>query len=181
MPLSGGPLESNGEQPGLSIIQANEVSPNPVISSILTSSEIITLLGKRGCKNLSSQLDLQACSQNPLYNGGFGDVYSGMFHDGTKVAIKTMRQYDADGLPDGKYQKRSAKELYTWSKCNHPNVARLLGLAEFRGRLAMISDWADNGNLPQYIKNNPSVNRCSLSTSVCEGLVYLHESNIVGS
>lgn len=145
----------------------------------MSSADIITLLEKQGCENLTSRLNFQAYSEYPVSTGGYGDVYSGRLVDDTPVAIKIIRPHDSDGLSAGKYQKRAAKELYAWSKCNHPNVLRLLGLAEFRNRLAMISLWAENGTLPSYIRKNPLVNRCSLSTSVSEGLAYLHVNGII--
>lgn len=41
--------------------------------------------------------------------------------------------------------------------------------------------WAENGTLPSYIRNKPSVDRCSLSASICEGLAYLHEHRIIST
>ncbi|KAJ1304116.1 hypothetical protein OPQ81_008518 [Rhizoctonia solani] len=99
--------------------------------------------------------------------------------DGSPIAIKTIRAYGISGSPAGKYQKRAAKELYTWSKCKHPNVVSLMGLAVFRNTLAMISLWEGNGNLLQYLSTHPSTDRCRLSTSICAGLAYLHENQIV--
>lgn len=43
----------------------------------------------------------------------------------------------------------------------------------------MVSWWQENGTLPQYLSKNPSANRCKLSTSICAGLVYLHDNDIV--
>lgn len=154
-------------------------SHNTVISSHLSSSEIIALLQERGCNNLTHVLNPRACSRFPVSTGGFGDIYYGTLLNGSTVAIKAVRPCDQGELSAGKYQKRAARELYAWSKCNHPNVARLLGLAKFRGRLAMISDWAENGSLLFYLTKNPSANRCSLSTSICKGLAYLHDNEIV--
>ncbi|KAG9079832.1 hypothetical protein FRC06_007415 [Ceratobasidium sp. 370] len=75
----------------------------------------------------------------------------------------------------------TAKEMYTWSKCQHPNVQRLLGLAEFRGQIAMVSAWEINGNLSEYLRLHPDVDRCQLSAQIAEGLAYLHELNIVST
>ncbi|KAH7322154.1 hypothetical protein B0J17DRAFT_582816, partial [Rhizoctonia solani] len=54
------------------------------------------------------------------------------------------------------------RELHTWSKCQHPNVVRLLGLALFRDRIGMVSPWMGQGNLPHYLKRTPGANRLSL-------------------
>jgi hypothetical protein len=55
-----------------------------------------------------------------------------------------------------------AYELHTWSKCQHRNVGRLLGLAEFHGQIAMLSPWMENGDLPAYVKKYPNVDRLEL-------------------
>ncbi|CEL61217.1 Serine/threonine-protein kinase HT1 OS=Arabidopsis thaliana GN=HT1 PE=1 SV=1 [Rhizoctonia solani AG-1 IB] len=90
----------------------------------------------------------------------------------------TIRLY-GEGHSHGKYNKRAAKEIYTWSKCSHPNVVKLLGLAVYRDCLAMISPWATNGNISSYLSNHQSADRCRLSISICAGLAYLHENNVV--
>ncbi|CEL63966.1 Cell division control protein 15 OS=Saccharomyces cerevisiae (strain ATCC 204508 / S288c) GN=CDC15 PE=1 SV=3 [Rhizoctonia solani AG-1 IB] len=74
---------------------------------------------------------------------------------------------------------KAAKEIYTWSKCNHSNVVKLLGLAIYRDCLAMISPWAVNGNICSYISRHQSADRCRLSISICAGLAYLHENHVV--
>ncbi|QRW23085.1 kinase domain protein [Rhizoctonia solani] len=75
--------------------------------------------------------------------------------------------------------QRAAREIHTWSKCQHPNVVELIGLTVFRECLAMVSEWEDNGNMPHYLSRNPTVNRCELSKSICAGVLYLHSMDIV--
>ncbi|KAG8778937.1 hypothetical protein FRC12_024739 [Ceratobasidium sp. 428] len=93
-----------------------------------------------------------------------------MSKEGFTVAIKCMR-ISADPA-DGEQQKRlkviysmtqrTAREINTWSKLEHRYVSKLLGLAHFRGQLAMISSWADHGSLPTYLANNSHLNRLLL-------------------
>lgn len=64
---------------------------SPNASSLQSIAEVIALLGIRGCKNITFSLDLASCNAHPISAGGFGDVYGGQLHDGTQVAIKTMR------------------------------------------------------------------------------------------
>lgn len=102
-----------------------------------------------------------------------------------------------------KFWQDAAHELYTWSRCDHENIVKLLGVALFRNQLAMISPWIDGGNAKDCISLNPTINRlqlvrivvlsiakCSVRphnawplmfqcNQVIEGLTYLHESNIV--
>ncbi|CAE6512287.1 unnamed protein product [Rhizoctonia solani] len=139
--------------------------------------EVVEVLVKRGCADLTNLLD--DSTSFPVANGGLGDVFSGQLRDGTPVAIKTIRTHYDPHRSARVYHKQAAKEIYTWSKCKHPNVVGLVGLAVFRDCLAMISRWQENGTLPQYLSKNPSANRCKLSTSICAGLVYLHDNDIV--
>lgn len=37
-----------------------------------------------------------------------------------------------------------------------------MGLSMFQGRIAMISQWVDGGNLPQYLSRYPNVDRIAL-------------------
>ncbi|KAF8593561.1 kinase-like protein, partial [Ceratobasidium sp. AG-I] len=75
--------------------------------------------------------------------------------------------------------QNAARELHTWSKCQHPNVLKLLGLVQFRDQIGMVSLWVENGNLLQYLGQHPSVNRCRMSPGICEGLLYLHNRKII--
>ncbi|KAJ1304197.1 hypothetical protein OPQ81_008597 [Rhizoctonia solani] len=49
----------------------------------------------------------------------------------------------------------------------------------FHGCLAMISRWEENGSLLHYLSSHPSANRYELSTSICAGLAYLHDNDII--
>ncbi|KAG8710660.1 hypothetical protein FRC08_016878 [Ceratobasidium sp. 394] len=139
--------------------------------------EIIEHLTSSGCRNLTSQL--VSSSAHPVSRGGFGDVYRGALDDQRKVAIKALRV--SLGVEDelDKVPKHAARELYTWSKCNHPNVLPLLGLVEFQGQIRMISLWLENGSLPLYLDKHPDIDRCSMSVLVCKGLEYLHSIGVV--
>ncbi|KEP50180.1 tyrosine kinase catalytic domain protein [Rhizoctonia solani 123E] len=139
--------------------------------------EVLEVLVKHGCADLTNLL--YDSTSFPVANGGLGDVFSGRLRDGIPVAIKTIRTHHDPHRSARVYHKQAAKEIYTWSKCKHPNVVELVGLAVFRDCIAMVSWWQENGTLPQYLSKNPSANRCKLSTSICAGLVYLHDNDIV--
>ncbi|CAE6460784.1 unnamed protein product [Rhizoctonia solani] len=164
-------------------VESHMSTIHQALSEIVTSSmictDIIVLLTKHGCYDLTELLDQSACSRYPIANGGLGDVFYGRLRDGTPVAIKTIRSYHEPGQQARVYHKRAAKEIYTWSKCKHPNVAQLMGLAVFHDCLSMISRWEDNGSLLPYLLRHPAVDRCNLSISICAGLAYLHENDIV--
>ncbi|KAF8602298.1 kinase-like protein [Ceratobasidium sp. AG-I] len=71
------------------------------------------------------------------------------------------------------------RETHIWSKMKHENIQQLLGIVLFQGRLGMVSSWMDNGNLQEYIKANPHVDRYKLCPDVATGVAYLHSIKMV--
>ncbi|KAG8726338.1 hypothetical protein FRC11_000343, partial [Ceratobasidium sp. 423] len=107
-------------------------------------------------------LESSALATIPVAQGGFGDVFRGQLDWGDLVAIKTLRVHESQ-VSTGVDQKRAARELYTWSKCKHQNVVRLMGLAVLNDTIAMVSRWEENGNLTHYLSHNPSADRYQLT------------------
>ncbi|KAG8788707.1 hypothetical protein FRC12_014280 [Ceratobasidium sp. 428] len=153
------------------------------ISSATPGFAIVTILTEHGCHEITDQLDLDRCEHRfPFATGGFGDIYQGTLKGGEKVAIKCAGLPGQEVTERGrKALKRAARELHYWSGFKHKNILGLLGLAQFQGRLAMISPWMDKGILLQYIKQNPSTNRYQLCVDISDGVAYLHENGAVSS
>lgn len=162
--------------------EVHKQAPTPprdaVIGSSMTSAEIATVLACHGCADLTQQLETESCSAFAVSNGGFGDVFTGKLRDGTRVAIKAARIQALHGH-SGKELKHAARELHTWSKCDHPNVLRLLGLVEFRGQVGMVSQWIENGSIWVYLSRHPDTDRRQLCYGICDGLAYLHSNGII--
>ncbi|KAG9076409.1 hypothetical protein FS749_011816 [Ceratobasidium sp. UAMH 11750] len=177
------PPEASLQQAPGNGLSANLPPPaphNPVlISRVMPTSEVVAHLSNHGCRDITDQLDLASSSNFPVSNGGFGDVYMVKLRNGTRVAVKTMR-VQVDSTNEGaKHLKHAARELHTWAKCDHPNVLKLLGLAKFRDQIGMVSMWMEHGSLPGYLSREPTADRCQISTQICEGLTYLHRSDII--
>ncbi|CUA67207.1 Serine/threonine-protein kinase SKM1 [Rhizoctonia solani] len=149
------------------------------IGSTMSTTDIVAHLVKHGCKDLTDSVDLATFSEYPVSNGGFSDVYRGYLKDRTQVAIKALRVSASSLSQDPKHLKRAARELHTWSKCKHPNVLPLLGLAIFRGRIGMVSPWMKKGSLPRYLEQVPGVDRYNLCIQICDGLSYMHKIGII--
>jgi hypothetical protein len=49
-----------------------------------------------------------------------------------------------------------------WRTLRHPNVLPLIGVMMSESQFAMISDWMADGNICDYVKKYPSVNRIEL-------------------
>ncbi|KAF8600044.1 kinase-like protein, partial [Ceratobasidium sp. AG-I] len=56
------------------------------------------------------------------------------------------------------------RELSTWSQLRHKGIAELLGLALFKGQLAMVSTWNKHGNVMSYIEQQPHMDRYALAS-----------------
>ncbi|QRV99412.1 Tyrosine kinase catalytic domain protein [Ceratobasidium sp. AG-Ba] len=136
----------------------------PQISSTMSTGEILRCLVNRGSRNLTEELDLE----------------SGKLRDGTPIAIKLLSENVNEwGESRRKIEKRAARECYVWSKLQHPGVHKLLGVAQFRGRIAMISPWMESGSLPMYLFQHPKADRLDLAYQVANSLAYLHLSGTV--
>ncbi|KAH9982011.1 kinase-like domain-containing protein [Russula compacta] len=110
-----------------------------------------------------------------LGSGSFGNVYKGSYL-GIDVAIKEV-------LPSTEYDvtKYFEREWRLLKESRHPNVVLYLGLSrapEPDGRIFIISEFIENGNLRQYIYNKskplPWRLRLSFATDIARALAYLH-------
>jgi hypothetical protein len=142
-------------------------------------------LVQAGCADITAQIVSNCCGHKPMARGGFGSVYQGELYDGTLVAIKCLEIFEDVCWLGGGHKsvkvrilsiaqavlfthlnylvsQRAAREVYTWSKCDHPNVLPLLGIAQFRGYIAMISSWQKNGRLDLYVSRCSSLERLDL-------------------
>ncbi|KAH7340115.1 kinase-like domain-containing protein [Rhizoctonia solani] len=148
-----------------------------VISGTMATDEVLSHLYERGCRNVTNELDEYRISQDPVARGGGGDVYSGELLTGERVALKCVRL--AIGNDDRNKLKITAHELYVWSKCNHPNVLELIGVTHYRGQVAMVSPWMENGDLLTFLRLYPNADRHDLCVQITDGVAYLHSQEIV--
>ncbi|QRV73805.1 Tyrosine-protein kinase [Ceratobasidium sp. AG-Ba] len=150
-----------------------------VISKAMSMPDLVSVLVQHGCPDVTHSLDFSTCDEYPIGGGGFGDIYRGKLRDGTSVAIKSMKVAGPDLVEQQRKMKNAAREIHTWSKLNHPYVAKFLGLAQFRGQVAMVSPWAERGSLPTYLRAQHDVDRPQLCVMIAEGLEFLHECGII--
>ncbi|KDQ54501.1 hypothetical protein JAAARDRAFT_38172 [Jaapia argillacea MUCL 33604] len=110
-----------------------------------------------------------------LGSGSFGNVYKGKYL-GIDVAIKEV-------LPSNEYDvsKYFEREWRLMKEARHPNVVLYLGLSrapEPDGRIFIISEYIENGNLRGYIHDKhkpfPWRLRLSFATDISRALAYLH-------
>ncbi|KEP45779.1 tyrosine kinase catalytic domain protein [Rhizoctonia solani 123E] len=130
------------------------------IISHMSTQQIFDCLIAVGCIDLSPQMDTHQNTAMIASGGGFGDIWVGQLHNGTKVAIKAWR---TDALEKCRYKTRAARELFYWSLMEHRNIHQLMGVIVFKDQyLGMVSEWMENGHLHKYLDNKPDADRYQL-------------------
>ncbi|KAF8332037.1 kinase-like domain-containing protein, partial [Cantharellus anzutake] len=79
--------------------------------------------------------------------------------------------------------QRLRREVKIWHDLRHDNVIVFLGWTLGRIgdklRVALISEWAEGGNVKDFLRSNPLGDRPHLVRGACRGLAYLHSCSIV--
>ncbi|EUC57447.1 tyrosine kinase catalytic domain protein [Rhizoctonia solani AG-3 Rhs1AP] len=147
----------------------------------MTPSKVIEGFTQLGFLDVTSCLNLEKCDEFPTKITSFGDVYQGALHDGTVISLKCLQPVFTLKETDYKQLEDAAREVYLWYKCKHPNILSLIGVAQFRGQLAMISPWMKHQNLEEFLSKHRSsqVDRLEIVTQIADGLAYLHRMGTV--
>jgi len=61
----------------------------------------------------------------------------------------------------------------------HPNILPFIGLYIQGPKIYMLSPWMEKGDMQQFLKVNPNVDRAQLILQIAEGLRYLHTNDPV--
>ncbi|CAE6492025.1 unnamed protein product [Rhizoctonia solani] len=173
-PNSSGDMELEGES-----THEGSGAQSPVIVTRNTMiDQILGIFKSRGVHDLTGELDSSATPAYPVAVTGLADIYRARLLNGSSVALKCLRVLSWGDAPD-KSLKEISRELYTWSKCKHPNVLELIGISQFRGQIALISPWMMKGSLVNFLRNEPNVSRYELCTQLAGAITYLHDVGIV--
>lgn len=112
-----------------------------------------------------------------LGRGGFGVVYKGCLCDGTVVAVKRLKDYNAVG---GEIQFQTEVELI--SLAVHKNLLRLCGFCSTENERLLVYPYMPNGSVASRLKDHvhrgPVLDwprRKNIALGTARGLVYLHE------
>ncbi|KAF9007056.1 kinase-like domain-containing protein [Cyathus striatus] len=111
--------------------------------------------------------------------GHYGEIYKGKFGSQT-VCLKIMKVYTTSQID--RLEQAFRKEALIWAHLVHPNLLPFYGiyrLDDSRGRLCLVSPWMDNGNITEYLNRHPWMYRFLLIDDIANGILYLHQSNIV--
>ncbi|KAI7744416.1 hypothetical protein M8C21_017198, partial [Ambrosia artemisiifolia] len=116
--------------------------------------------------------------ENVLGRGGFGVVYKGELHDGTKIAVKRMES----GVMGTKGLKEFQAEIAVLTKVRHRHLVALLGYCINGNERLLVYEYMPQGTLSQHLFNQREhktiplnwKQRVSIALDVGRGVEYLH-------
>jgi hypothetical protein len=115
---------------------------------------------------------------NILGRGGFGVVYKGELHDGTKIAVKRMESVAMGSKGLNEFQA----EIAVLTKVRHRHLVALLGSCVNGNERLLVFEYMPQGTLTQHLFDWPE-NGCSpltwkqrvtIALDVGRGVEYLH-------
>ncbi|XP_052196468.1 receptor protein kinase TMK1 [Diospyros lotus] len=115
---------------------------------------------------------------NILGQGGFGTVYKGELHDGTKIAVKRMES----GVITGKGLAEFKSEIAVLTKVRHRHLVALLGYCLDGNEKLLVYEYMPQGTLSRHLFNwveeglKPLewTRRLAIALDVARGVEYLH-------
>ncbi|TMX04768.1 hypothetical protein EJD97_004849 [Solanum chilense] len=115
---------------------------------------------------------------NILGRGGFGTVYRGELHDGTKIAVKRME----NGIITGKGLAEFKSEIAVLTKVRHRHLVGLLGYCLDGNEKLLVYEYMPQGTLSSHLfdwaeeglKPLEWTKRLTIALDVARGVEYLH-------
>ncbi|KZV46409.1 hypothetical protein F511_23615 [Dorcoceras hygrometricum] len=116
--------------------------------------------------------------QNILGRGGFGTVYKGELHDGTKIAVKRMES----GVMSEKGLDEFKSEIAVLTKVRHRHLVELLGYCLDGNERLLVYEYMPQGTLSRFLFNWKEeglkplewTKRLAIALDVARGVEYLH-------
>lgn len=116
--------------------------------------------------------------ENILGQGGFGTVYKGELHDGTKIAVKRME----NSVIAGKGLTEFKSEIAVLTKVRHRHLVALLGYCLDGNEKLLVYEYMPQGTLSRHLfswaaegmKPLEWTKRLTIALDVARGVEYLH-------
>ncbi|XP_019456185.1 PREDICTED: receptor protein kinase TMK1-like [Lupinus angustifolius] len=116
--------------------------------------------------------------KNILGQGGFGTVYKGELHDGTRIAVKRMEC----GIITGKGATEFKSEIAVLTKVRHRHLVALLGYCLDGNEKLLVYEYMPQGTLSRHLFNWSEEGlkplewnrRLTIALDVARGVEYLH-------
>ncbi|KAL0889467.1 hypothetical protein Bca101_013450 [Brassica carinata] len=117
--------------------------------------------------------------ENILGRGGFGVVYKGELHDGTKIAVKRM---ESSSVVSDKGLAEFKSEITVLTKMRHRHLVALLGYCLDGNERLLVYEYMPQGTLSQHLfhwkeeerKPLDWTRRLAIALDVSRGVEYLH-------
>ncbi|KAF3449086.1 hypothetical protein FNV43_RR09810 [Rhamnella rubrinervis] len=117
---------------------------------------------------------------NLIGSGGFGEVFKGVFEDGTTTAIKRAKLGNTKGID------QILNEVRILCQVNHKSLVRMLGCCVDLEQPLLIYEYITNGTLFDHLHRHHSSNwiplswlhRLRIAHQTAQGLAYLHSSAV---
>ncbi|CAG7872949.1 unnamed protein product [Brassica rapa] len=162
---------NNGGGGGTESSYSHSGSANSDIHVVESGNLVISIQVLRSVTNNFSE-------ENILGRGGFGVVYKGELHDGTKIAVKRMESsvVSDKGLAEFK------SEITVLTKMRHRHLVALLGYCLDGNERLLVYEYMPQGTLSQHLfhwkeeerKPLDWTRRLAISLDVARGVEYLH-------
>ncbi|CAH8357162.1 unnamed protein product [Eruca vesicaria subsp. sativa] len=114
---------------------------------------------------------------NKIGQGGFGEVYKGIFSNGTEVAVKRLSKSSEQGDTEFK------NEVVVVAKLQHRNLVRLLGFSLEQEERILVYEYVPNKSL-NYFLFEPAkrgqldwTRRYNIIEGIARGVLYLHQDS----
>ncbi|XP_019099660.1 PREDICTED: cysteine-rich receptor-like protein kinase 4 [Camelina sativa] len=121
------------------------------------------------------------CETNKLGQGGFGEVYKGIFPSRVHVAVKRLSKTSGQG------EREFANEVVVVAKLQHRNLVRLLGFCLERDERILVYEFVPNKSLDYFIFGQPYnaklqnqldwSRRYKIIGGIARGILYLHQDS----
>lgn len=115
-------------------------------------------------------------AENVIGEGGYGIVYRGILSDNSVVAVKNLLNNR------GQAEREFKVEVGAIGRVRHKNLIRLLGYCVEGAHRMLVYEYADNGNLDQWLHGDVGEVspltwdiRMNILINAAKGLSYLHE------
>ncbi|KAG6840418.1 hypothetical protein C0991_006812 [Blastosporella zonata] len=119
---------------------------------------------------------LDQVNDTPEAGGAYGDIHRGVYQ-GRDICLKSIKVYTTT-KPE-RIVKMIAREAVLWGQLEHTNLLPFYGLYLYNQRLSLISPWARNGTVSDFLLKQPKANRILLCSDIAEGIGYLHDNDII--
>ncbi|KAK4732870.1 hypothetical protein R3W88_025858 [Solanum pinnatisectum] len=162
---------SNGYTGGTSDLQSQSSGDHSEIPVFENGNVAISIQVLRQVTNNFSE-------ENILGRGGFGVVYKGELHDGTKIAVKRMES----GAMGTKGMNEFQAEIAVLTKVRHRHLVALLGSCVNGNERLLVYEYMPQGTLSQHLfewqelgyKPLTWKQRVTIALDVARGVEYLH-------